>query len=310
MVMLLRVLTVLWLRGGERKNLADCTTRSGVLPGLVALFILAGAGAAGARQFVSGVRLVEVYATVSDPDGRPIAGLSAADFSVRDNGRPQSIAAFATGEAPLSLAVAIDRSFSMAGKPLAAEKNATRRLIERLQPGDRLMVVAVGSGNEVIAPLDSGRAAADRAVARLESWGTTPLYDAAAAAVAAIARASGRRALVLLSDGNDRYSSLSAADLVDAVRRTDVIVYPVAIGRSRPTVFAELASVTGGRSFLVRDLARLEDVLATIARDLRSQYLIGYPLPEADGRWHAIDVWVDRTRARVRARDGYLAPQR
>ena len=95
--------------------------------------------------------------------------------------------------------------------------------------------------------------AALAAIDRLDAWGTTPLYDATLAALDAIQPAKGRRALVLLSDGTDRYSDTNAADLVDDARQRDVLVYPIAIGPARPPVFAELAAATGGRSFFARE---------------------------------------------------------
>jgi Ca-activated chloride channel family protein len=140
--------------------------------------------------------------------------------------------------------------------------------------------------------------------------GTTPLYDATLVAIDAIQSVTGRRALVLLSDGTDRYSEASAADLVDRARRRDVLVYPIALGAARPPVFAELAAATGGRSFFARDPASLAATMATIARELRFQYLLGY-VPSrgsfTDASWHAIDVSVKRPDVRVRARDGYVS---
>ena len=89
-----------------------------------------------------------------------------------------------------------------------------------------------------------------------------------------------------------------------------MIVYPVAIGRERPQLFAELASITGGRSLHLRDARGIQEAVKGIARELRYQYLVGYtptrPLTEDRGEWRSIAVKVDRPRARVRARDGYL----
>jgi Ca-activated chloride channel family protein len=113
---------------------------------------------------------------------------------------------------------------------------------------------------------------------------------------------------VLLSDGTDRYSEVTAAGLVEQARRRDVLVYPIAIGAARPPVFAELAVATGGRSFFAKDPRELAPALATIARELRFQYLLGYvPAHPADRSWHSIEVSVDRPGARVRARDGYYS---
>ena len=262
-------------------------------------------------QFTSGVNLVEVYATVTDRRGEPVAGLAAADFRIVEDGARQTISAFTAGEFPLSVAVGVDRSFSMGGKDnrLGLAKSAARTLVGHLRPDDQVMVVAIGGETLIVAPLSANRAAALSAIDRLDAWGTTPLYDATLGAIDAIQPAPGRRALVLLSDGTDRYSDTRAADLVDRARRHDVLVYPVALGAVRPPVFAELAAATGGRSFLPRDPAALMGSMATIARELRFQYLLGYvPVRQRsdDPSWHSIDVAVDRADVRVRAREKYF----
>jgi Ca-activated chloride channel family protein len=263
-------------------------------------------------QFTSGVNLVEVYATVTDRLGEPVAGLTAADFRVAEDGTPQSITAFAAGEFPLAVAIAIDRSFSMAGNGnrLAVAKSAARSFIGALRPTDQVMVIAIGSDTGIVAPLSSDRGAALAAVDRLEAWGTTPLYDAALAALDAIQAARGRRALVLLSDGIDRYSDTRAADLVEQARRRDVLIYPIALGSTRPPLFAELAAATGGRSFRASEPRELLATMATIARELRFQYLLGYVPARGvspDPAWHAIEVTVIRPDVRLRARDGYFS---
>jgi Ca-activated chloride channel family protein len=264
-------------------------------------------------QFTSGVSLVEVYATVTDRQGAAVTGLTAADFRVSEDGSPQTITAFAAGEFPLAVAVGLDRSFSMSagrGARLDLAKRGARTFIGALKPQDQVMVVAIGGDTAIVAPLSADHGAAIAAVDRLDAWGTTPLYDATVAALDSIQPAKGRRALVLLSDGTDRYSETSAAALVDQVRRRDVLVYPVAIGPVRPAVFAELAAASGGRSFLVTDPRELSSTLTAIARELRSQYLLGYTPSRTKGErpaWHAIDVLVDRPAVVVRARDAYFS---
>jgi Ca-activated chloride channel family protein len=93
-------------------------------------------------------------------------------------------------------------------------------------------------------------------------------------------------------------------------RRANVIVYPIAIGRERPRLFAELAALTGGRSFHLRDGKGLEDAVRGIAEELRFQYLLGYtpsrPITAGRNEWRSISVTVNRPELRVRARDGYL----
>ena len=262
-------------------------------------------------QFTSGVNLVEVYATVTDRQGEPVTGLTADDFRVAEDGFSQRITAFAAGEFPLAVAIGLDRSFSMGGtgNRLAVAKSAARTFIGSLRPEDQVMVVAIGSETEVAAPLSSDRAVVLGAIDRLDAWGTTALYDATRVALDAIQTGKGRRALVLLSDGTDRYSDTRAADLVERARRSDVLIYPIALGSAQAPVFAELAAATGGRSFFVREPRELASVVTTIARELRFQYLLGYipsREPSAQPSWRAITVTVNRQGVVVRARDGYM----
>jgi len=264
-----------------------------------------------AAQFASGVNLVEVYAAVVDRDGRPVTGLTRDDFTVLEDGRVQTVSAFAAGDFPLSVAVAIDRSFSMSGRQLPIARDAARTFLEGLRPSDQSMIVAIGSEVQAVAPLSADRRAQLDALQRLEPWGTTGLHDAIIASIDAIQSAKGRRALVLLSDGTDRYSQASAADARDRARRSDVMVYPVALGKARPPLFAELAALTGGRSFQPKDATQATTTMTTIAEELRQQYLLGYvpskPIGSGDDQWRAITVRVKRQDVTVRARDGYVA---
>jgi Ca-activated chloride channel family protein len=262
-------------------------------------------------QFSSGVNLVEVYAAVTDQSGNPVSGLRRGDFTVLEDGQPQTLSAFAEGDFPLSVAVAIDHSFSMGTKQLPTAVSAARTFLGELRAQDQSMLVGVGSEVEVLAPLSTDRPAQMRALSALKPWGTTGLHDAIIQSVDAVQAAKGRRALVLLSDGNDRYSKATPAETLDHVRHADVMIYPVAVGRTRPPLFAELASLTGGRSFQPKTPADLDVIMRTIANELRHQYLLGYTpsrsIVRGDEQWRTIVVRVDRPGVTVRARDGYLA---
>jgi Ca-activated chloride channel homolog len=273
--------------------------------------LLLGIGAAAAPvQFTSGVNVVEVYATVTDGQGAPVTGLSRDDFTILENGDPQQISTFAAGEFPLSVAVAIDRSFSMEGQRLATAKSAARLFLGELRADDESMVVAIGSRTDVVAPLSRSRESQLTALAAIDAFGTTGLYDSIVASIDHIQPARGRRALVLLSDGDDRYSTVTATQALERARRSDVLMYPIALGRTRPALFAELATLTGGRSFHVPDARRLTETLRSIATELRNQYLIGYspskPIVAGTNEWRSIAVRVQRPAVTVRARDGYL----
>ena len=261
-------------------------------------------------RFSSQVQLVEVYATVTDSRGGPVAGLRREDFEVYENDRLQEVSAFAAGEFPLTVALGIDRSWSMAGDPLRLAKQASQAFLLALSPDDRSMVVAIGSDADVIAPLTMDRVSQSSAIAALDPWSTTALHDAVIATLDRLAPEPGRQALIVFSDGTDRYSRATAAEAVERARRSNALIYPIAIGRERPPLLAELAVMTGGRSFLLRDARDLEKALAEVAKELRHQYLLGYaadPADPQDPEWRSIRVVLKKPGLRVRARDGYMA---
>ena len=102
------------------------------------------------------MQLVEVYATVTDAKGEPVTGLQRDDFEVYENNQIQDVSTFAAGEFPLTVALGVDRSWSMAGDPLRLAKQASQSFLRALKPDDRSMVVAISSDAEVIAPLTDG----------------------------------------------------------------------------------------------------------------------------------------------------------
>jgi Ca-activated chloride channel family protein len=262
-------------------------------------------------QFSSSVQLVEVYASVTDAKGEPVKGLRQSDFRVLEDSAPQDVTTFAAGEFPLTVALGVDRSWSMAGEPLRLAKQASQVFLRELKPTDRSMVLAINNEADVIAPLSADRQAQIAAVAALDPWSTTALHDSIITALDRLEPEQGRQALVLFSDGTDRYSEHSAAEVVERARRSNALIYPIAFGKTRPAFLAELAVLTGGRSFLLRDARELEATLATIARELRYQYLIGYtpavPIVRGEREWRSIRVTLKNPAAgvRVRARDGY-----
>ena len=261
-------------------------------------------------QFSSGVQLVEVYATVTDANGGLVTGLRQEDFEVLEDEAGQDISAFAAGEFPLTVVLGIDRSWSMAGDPLRLAKASSQAFLRQLKPTDRSMAVAIGSDAQVIAPLSNDHAQQQRAIEALDPWSTTALHDAIIATLDRLEGEQGRLAVVVFSDGVDRYSDASASRVVERARQSQALIYPITIGRNRPPLAAELAVVSGGRSFLIRDARALDETFTTIARELRYQYLLGY-VPMKPGRpgareWRSIRVKVKgRSDLRVRARDGY-----
>src|SRR5215831_426398 len=165
---------------------------------VVAVALAAGAGmVANAQegalaQFSSQLQLVEVYATVTDSNGELVTGLHQGDFAVYENNHPQQITTFAAGEFPLTVALGVDRSWSMAGKPLQLAKQASQSFLTQLKPNDRSMIVAISNTADVIAPLSTDRFTQSRLIAALDPWSTTALRDSIIAAFDRLEAESGR----------------------------------------------------------------------------------------------------------------------
>jgi Ca-activated chloride channel family protein len=255
------------------------------------------------------VNQVEVYASVTDPSGRPVKDLPREAFSILEDDKPQQLTTFIAGDFPVSVALALDRSASMAGRPLNTARTAGRAFVASLRPDDRAMLIGISSEVEVLAPLSTDRAAINKALTDVDPWSATSLHDAIVRSLDLLEGETGRRAIVLLSDGEDRYSEAAAEVVLERARRSDVMIYPIAIGKKRAPLFAELAAISGGRSFHLRDVRELQNTLKTIADDIRSQYLIGYAPSETwsgeEAEWRSITVRVNRPELRVRARSGY-----
>ena len=302
-----------------RKQGAGSVYRNGLAPllgGLVIAAVAAISVAPAAQEptarFSSGVQAVEVYASVTDAAGEPVTGLKAYDFHLEDDRRSQAITTFAEGAFPLTVALGVDRSLSMRGEPLRLARGAAQRFLQQLQPGDRSMVVAISADADIVAPLDMPREQQVAAVAGLDAWSTTALRDAVVKTLDRLAPETGRQAVVVFSDGTDRYSEVSAAEMLERARRGSALVYPIVFGRAPVAALSDVARLTGGRSFVLPDARGLDAALGSIARELRHQYLLGYAPagPVEAGRWHPIRVSVrgqDTKGWRVRARDGYVA---
>lgn len=252
---------------------------------------------------------MEVYASVTDASGQVVKDLPREAFRIFEDGEAQEISTFVAGEFPAAVALAIDRSVSMAGAPLTVARTAARAFIAGLRPEDRAMLIGISGEVDVLAPLSTDEAPLLAALETLDPWSTTALHDALIRSLDLLEHETGRRAIVVLSDGEDRYSTADEAAVVDRARRSDVLMYPIAIARRRAPLFAELAAVSGGRSFHLKDARELPATLRAIDEDLRSQYLIGYSPREpwsAEARaWRSITVTTDRPGLRVRARSGY-----
>jgi Ca-activated chloride channel family protein len=182
-------------------------------------------------RFTSGVELVNVTATVTDENGRFVPSLTKDDFAVFENGRRQAISHFSNDRAPVSLGIALDASGSMTADKMASARSAIDRFVyDLLGPEDELFFVEFSSSARVTQNWTRDRTAISRAVGRVHPEGGTALYDAIdrALPVAATGRHK-KKAVLVISDGNDTSSTVSVALLRQRIRESEVLVYALGV---------------------------------------------------------------------------------
>lgn len=298
------------------------------------LVLVAGAAARPAAQVfrarVDGVRL-DVLVT---DGGRPVPGLTAADFEVRDNGVPQQIGIVNIGDVPVSVVLALDLSRSVSGPKLAALRRAGSSLLDALAPTDAAGLVSFNTAVVAETPLSTDLAATRRALDASVSRGDTALVDAALAAMLIGDTDAGRTLVVLFSDGVDTCSFSSDAVVIETAKRVNGVVYAVrsryarsrggevltdesGVPRRSSTRFMwmddhdflpDLTAATGGRVVDVDGNGDPGPAFAQILQEFRRRYVITYtPTGVTGGGWHRLDVRVARRGARVQTRTGYFA---
>jgi len=276
------------------------------------------------------VLLVEVYATVKDRDGRFITDLKEPDFALSEDGAPQRLSLFTSERKPVTVVLLLDVSASMKREDRLASALAVGRMfVEALEAQDRVSVVVFSDEVKVIEPFTPDRGRALAAIDGLQPERGTALYDAIFAGAGILGKEEGRRALVLLSDGQDLAfdgmgpgSARTFEDAVTETLRHQVIAYTIGLGanlesdfdfnhrHSAEEILTRLASDTGGRFFAVQHPGRLRGAFERVLEELRFQYTLGYhpSNDRRDGTWRGIDVKVTRPRLIVSARKGYFAP--
>ncbi len=193
----------------------------------------------GGFRFRTGIELVNVAATVIDDDGRFVSGLRKEDFAVYEDGRRKEISYFSNERVPVSLGIALDTSGSMAGdKIVAARKALNRFLDDLLDPADEIFVYTFDNAPDLIQDWTTDRGRIGGELARISPRGGTALYDTVADAVPhAQAGHHRKKALVVISDGNDTSSQTDVGALQQMIRQTEVLVYAIGIdGRATPTL--------------------------------------------------------------------------
>jgi VWFA-related protein len=256
--------------------------------------------------FSTRVEGIRVDVLVTDGSRRPMRGLTPPDFTIRDNGVPQQVDIVSFGETSLNVGMAFDVSESVAGARLDQLKAASAALTAELQPGDQSALVTFDTVVSLPCPLSSNRLCVRDALNAVTPDRETALVDGVFAGMMIGESDVGRSLLMVFSDGLDTASFIDADRVLDMGRRTDVVVYPIASLGARPDFLEELASLTGGR---VHEVGKDDDLSATfraILDEFRHRYLITYaPKNVPQGGWHKLEVRVNRSGARVKARPGY-----
>ncbi len=278
------------------------------------------------QVFRSAADVVTIQASVRDARGRVMNNLTSADFEVRDNGELRPILSLRSDrQSPLSLAILVDMSGSMRiGPKIAMARQAYDSLLASLHPGqDEVALFTFDSSLHERRDFTRDLMALKGALTEFESFGTTSLYDATAATARRLAsRSATHKAIIVLTDGMDTSSTLTAPEVSGLASSIDVPVYVVATvpsldqrvmmeasQRSAPSQagdLRDLAEWTGGVFTFASTLVETVVAASRLIDELRQQYVLAIEAASG-GEWRRLDVRVRRPSAMVKARSGYFA---
>ena len=266
--------------------------------------------------------LVLVPVTVTDSRGAVVPNLDRTKFVLTEERQHQEIISFSHETAPVSLALVVDLSGSMANK-IATARVAVEAILDNLEDEDEELLVTFADTAELRLPFTDDTSAIRGALTSAEPRGSTALFDAVALAVHEMHRAQNRRrVLFLISDGGDNHSRLTKRELRGLLDEEDVQIHAIGIHdrmasreESRgPWILEDLAKMTGGRHQMVDDIGQLPTLAGEMSRALHDRYLLGYkPTPLGlSGSFRRIDVKLVQAKGApklyVYARRGYHMP--
>ena len=267
--------------------------------------------------------LITLTVTVTDTYGRFVTGLGKNAFTILDDKTQQEITFFSDEDAPVSLGIVFDVSGSMGGEKIGRAREALSKFIDTSHARDEYFLIGFNSRPQLLLNHTRDSDALMQKLTFVQTRGQTALYDATYLGVERVTRgAHKKRAILLISDGQDNSSRYTFNELKRMLKESDVIIYAIGIvgagGDSQldyagRAILEELAGVSGGKAFFPSTGAEMNDTFERIALELRTQYSIGYrPSTFAnDGKWHKIKVRVQPPRGFprlfVRGREGYFA---
>ncbi len=266
------------------------------------------------------VKLVNVYVTVTDAHGAPIAGLKKDNFTVLEDGRPQTISVFDKESAlPLSIALAIDTSLSTRHDLPLELASAKRFAKDIMRPVDALSVFAFSEAVSQSTPYTPDLKRIEEGIDHVRLGAATALYDAVYLASRSLDRRQGRKVLVLITDGGDTVSKVDYPEADRAAEEAEALVYsiivvPIENSAGRETggehALIQLSEDTGGKYYYATSVSQLDEAFHQISDELRTQYLLAYyPSPRSStSEFRRIQVLVNAPGAssyQVRHRVGY-----
>lgn len=261
------------------------------------------------------VNLVELPVSVTDATGAPIGDLKQDDFTVFESGKKQKVSSFNfASNLPISVGMLLDHSASMQPRIGAARTAAIEFFRDILRPTDRAFFAPFAFDAKNLAPFVSDIGSLEQQVSSSpEAAGGTSLYDAIVTGLYRFRSLQGRKALLIITDGEDTTSRLSYDDMLNYVRAARVPLYFIGVGLGFSDIggvgkMKALAAETGGVAYFIKDVKQLKETYAQLEKELRSQYLISYYTESTrkDQSYRTVDVKVNRPNARVRTIRGFI----
>ena len=275
------------------------------------------------------VRLQQLFITVTRSgaaDSARILDLEQDDFRVVDNGKSQEIVTFGKGEVPITAVLLLDTSESMQGERLEAARRGASVFLGGMRPDDEASLLMFSDRLLRVTPFTQDRGELELALAETEAVGGTSVNDFLYMSLKMLDSRIGRRAIILLSDGFDVHSVLPIEEVLWKARTSQSLIYWIQLdsdakeksfnsawrdhlGNDREyQTLKKTVEESGGRILGIQRIGELEHAFASIMKEMREQYVIGYYPTEfkKDGRWHKINVDVRRGGVKVRVREGYV----
>lgn len=261
------------------------------------------------------VNVVELPVIVTDAGGMPVPDLKREDFSIFESGKPKLIADFNfAANLPLTLGVLLDHSGSMKERMETAKEAAAEFFRSIVRKSDRAFIAGFSSGPERSTPFVNDAGILEEQVKAIaDPGGATALYDAIVTGLYRFRTVQGRKALVVITDGEDTSSRLSYDDMLGYARASRVPLYFIGIGFTFGDFggagrMKSLAAETGGVAYIIGNVKQLPETYRKLEADLRSQYLLTYRTESSknDTAYRTIEVKVDKPDARVRTIRGFI----